>query len=96
MSIGHSTVIPTKSVKFNQLLGSNEIWESIEWAHENKHKDITIKTVGVTDHFIHRLGNQEYTRGIEGIDYKALIKAVKTQNIKLGICLAFPNRVRKS
>ena len=35
MSIGHSTVIPTKSVKFNQLLGSNEIWESIEWAHEN-------------------------------------------------------------
>ncbi|MBO6828733.1 MAG: TIGR04255 family protein [Muricauda sp.] len=35
MSIGHSTIIPTSSLKFEESFNSEELWSKIDWAHDN-------------------------------------------------------------
>ena len=49
----------------------------IEWASENGIKGINFTRIGVEDHFIQKLGNQEYTRKQEKIDATEIKKIMK-------------------
>tara|TARA_B100000886_G_scaffold339314_1_gene304416 strand:+ start:4148 stop:5065 length:918 start_codon:yes stop_codon:yes gene_type:complete len=49
----------------------------IEWCSERQFCDVKIKRLGVKNEFIHKLGNQSYTRNILGIDKEGIIKTIK-------------------
>ena len=50
-----------------------------EWLSDNKIRDIELIRLGIGDKFIHRLGNQEYVRRNEGIDFSAICSLLKGQ-----------------
>ena len=50
----------------------------LEWATDNNIKFNSFTRIGVNDHFIHRLGNQNFTRVHEGIDSNNLVKIVES------------------
>ena len=50
----------------------------LEWLSEEQIRTIQLKRMGVTDHFVHRLGTQSYVREMEGLDAKAIAKLVQS------------------
>ena len=53
----------------------------LEWLNDNSlTKDITLKNIGVHNQFIHKLGNQTYTRSKLGLDSDGIIKFINTLN----------------
>ena len=49
----------------------------LEWLSEERIRDIQLKKMGIEDHFVHKLGDQNYVRKIEGIDATAITNTVK-------------------
>ena len=49
----------------------------IEWCSDKQLYDFKIKRLGVKNEFIHKLGNQSYTRNILGIDKEGIINTIK-------------------
>lgn len=49
----------------------------LEWLNENNENSITVHRIGVEDHFIHKLGNQEYTRTNEGLSCEEIARKVR-------------------
>ena len=50
----------------------------LEWMSENNCEDIKLKRMGIDDHFIHRLGPQQYVRNSENLTERSITKVVKT------------------
>ena len=50
----------------------------LEWLSDNKESNINLKRLGIGDHFIHKLGGQEYVRDGEGINARYIVEHVKT------------------
>ena len=50
----------------------------LEWLSDNNENKIKLKRLGVGDHFIHKLGGQEYVRDGEGINARYIVEHVKT------------------
>lgn len=48
----------------------------LEWLSEQEINTITLKRIGVPDHFIHQLGSQEYVRAQEGLNADAIASIV--------------------
>ena len=48
----------------------------LEWLSDEKIKTVQLERMGVEDHFVHKLGNQDYVRNSEGIDASAINKKV--------------------
>lgn len=44
----------------------------IEWLSNNNINNVKVKQMGIDDHFIHKLGNQEYVREAEGLNWKGI------------------------
>ncbi|WP_286188610.1 transketolase C-terminal domain-containing protein [Synechococcus sp. A15-24] len=44
----------------------------IEWLSHKEIDKVKLKQVGIDDHFIHQLGNQEYAREAEGLNWKGI------------------------
>ena len=49
----------------------------LEWLNENNENSITVHRIGVEDHFIHKLGNQKYTRTNEGLSCQEIARKVR-------------------
>ena len=49
----------------------------LEWLSEQQNNNIKLRRVGIRDHFIHRLGNQNYVRKAEGVNSEAIAKLAK-------------------
>ena len=50
----------------------------LEWLSEKNIKTVELKRLGIGDHFVHKLGTQEYVRDIEGVNEKAIINLVRS------------------
>ena len=50
----------------------------LEWMNENKINSTRLVRLGIEDHFIHRLGNQDYVRGCEKIDSQGIANIVRS------------------
>ena len=48
----------------------------LEWLCDEQIKDVELKRMGVADHFVHKLGGQNYVRGLEGLNSESIIKLV--------------------
>ena len=49
----------------------------LEWINDNGLSNkVTLKRIGINDHFIHELGNQSYVREQNGIDAKSITNAI--------------------
>ena len=51
----------------------------LEWLSEQKIQDIELKRIGVGDHFVHRLGRQNFVRETERLDAKAIVDLVSSR-----------------
>ena len=50
----------------------------LEWLSEQKVKTVNLERMGIPDHFVHQLGDQNYVRKIEGINAIAITKLVQS------------------
>ena len=50
----------------------------LEWLSENQIKTIQLTRLGVKDHFIHELGNQEFVRSKQGLNTKSITDLVSS------------------
>ena len=50
----------------------------LEWLNTNNQRSVELKRIGSVDKFIHRLGNQEFTRRMLGIDASGVAKEIST------------------
>ena len=48
----------------------------LEWLADNSIDNIRLVRMGIDDKFIHKLGNQNYTRKMEGLDSKAIVELI--------------------
>ena len=50
----------------------------LEWMNENKINGTQLVRLGIEDHFIHRLGNQNYVRGCEKINSEEIANTIRS------------------
>ena len=50
----------------------------LEWLSERSINNVRLHRIGVEDHFIHRIGNQNYVREREGLNAKAITNEVRS------------------
>lgn len=48
----------------------------LEWINVQKNNKIQLERMGIDDHFVHKLGNQEYVRQIEKLDAESIAQTV--------------------
>ena len=48
----------------------------LEWLSERQINSIQLKRMGIADHFVHQLGNQNYVREAEGLDANSIARTV--------------------
>ena len=50
----------------------------LEWLSDNNINNVKLKRMGIDDHFIHQIGNQDYAREAEGLNWKGIKQNVET------------------
>ena len=50
----------------------------LEWLSEQKMNTIQLKRMGISDHFVHQLGNQNYVREVVGLNANSIINLVQS------------------
>ena len=50
----------------------------LEWLSEEQINGIKVNRIGITDHFVHKLGNQNFVRETEFLNADAIVKLVNT------------------
>ena len=50
----------------------------LEWLNEKRINRINLKRMGIDDHFVHKLGSQEYVRELEKLNAAAIVEEVKS------------------
>ena len=50
----------------------------LEWLSEQQINNIALKRIGISDHFVHRLGAQNYVRKTEGLDAESIANTVRS------------------
>ena len=49
-----------------------------EWLSENNYDNIQLIRMGIRDHFVHKLGSQQYVRAYEGLSTSSIVNLVKS------------------
>ena len=50
----------------------------LEWLSDQNVKNIQLTRMGIADHFVHKLGAQNYVRKTEGLNATAIVKMVES------------------
>lgn len=50
----------------------------LEWLSEQKINSIELRRIGIEDHFVHELGDQNYVRQTEGINSSSIVNLVRS------------------
>ena len=89
-SMGSIKPLDTKFLQ-SMVAANYEVWISLEehhqsgglgsalleWLSENQVTSVQLKRMGISDHFIHKLGIQSYVRKAEGLNSQAIAKLVE-------------------
>jgi len=50
----------------------------LEWLSEQNINNVRLHRIGIEDHFVHRIGDQNYVRESEGLNARAIVNKVKS------------------